>query len=279
MTRTTRAEKDPIRGERFRAICQALFAGRSRSEMGRVLGVSSGAIRNGEQGYPLSAEAIGSLEAHGASMAYLLRGEGSPLVAIPQEPSGTKATEASSPTEAPVVAVDPGDPKWVARAIGANLRHFQKKMFPGWGGQKRFAEFLGLAANDLCVYEYGRIVPNESRQEEIARRLGLTPEQLRTPLPGVVVSPPTAVARSDAAWQVRTEELQRSLARMEGRLEAMQEELIRQREQTERLREANIVLRHLLYGDDSPEARARRERVVECLAPSIADLVGQGNDY
>ena len=173
-----------------------------------------------------------------------------------------------------------GDPKWLARVIGANLRHFRKKMFPGWGGQKQFAKFLGLAANDLCVYEYGRIVPNEARQEEIARRLGLTPEQLRLPLPGVVVPPSSPPgAATDAAWRTRVEEMQRSLARMEGRMEALQEELARQRERADRLQEANHVLRHLLYGDDSPEAKARRERVIEHLAPSIAELVGRRNEF
>jgi len=153
-------------------------------------------------------------------------------------------------------------------------------MFPEWGGQKRFAEFLGLSANDLCAYEYGRMAPNERRQEDIARRLGLSAAQLRSPLPGVAVPPPARGRAADGtAWQPQIDELRRALARQEGRLEALREELARERGRTAALQEANYALRHLLYGDDSPEARARRERVLGRLAPSIADWVRQSGGF
>ena len=181
---------------------------------------------------------------------------------------------------APAMPEGESDPKRLARIIGANLRHYRRKLYPNWGGQKKFAEFLGLAANDLCVYEYGRIVPNESRQEEIARRLNITVEQLRTPIPGVAALPPAPPrTAAEAAWQARMEELRRVIARLEGRLEAMQDELRREHERAEQLREANYTLRHLLYGDDSPEARERRERVISRLAPSIAELVRKREEY
>lgn len=276
MARVVRSEKDEVRGERFRDICRKLFPGRSRADVGAVLGgVSVSTIRNWEKGYPVSLDVLSRLEQLGVSLAYLLRGEG-PVAAQVQAPAPISAAPD------PVAAAghppaDAGDPKRLARIIGANLRHLRKKLFPGWGGQKKFAEYLGLAANDLCVYEYGRIVPNELRQEEMAKRLGLTLNELREPLPGVTVPPPpTAVAGAlEPAEQARRElegEIRQQVARLEGRLDAVQAQVRDQDERILRLQESNYALRLLLYEAMPSENRERREALMERLEQSIRDL-------
>ncbi|MDR1519810.1 MAG: hypothetical protein LBU23_06655 [Planctomycetota bacterium] len=180
----------------------------------------------------------------------------------------------------------PEDPKLQARIIGANLRHLRKLRFPSWGGQKKFAEFLNLTANDLCVYEYGRAVPNELRLSEMAARLGMTAEELRRPLPGVKVPPPSSEApaanltaalssRERGARLEQIEELKRDVARLEGRLEVLLEQNQAKEELIRQLREANYTLRDLLYVDDSSEAGERRGRLLRRLDPSIVDLAGR----
>lgn len=69
--------------------------------------------------------------------------------------------------------------------FGANLKHLRRQRFPGWGGQRRFADFLNLSPNDLSVYENGRAMPNEQRLEEMASRLSMTVDELKKPLAGV----------------------------------------------------------------------------------------------
>ncbi|MDR1534546.1 MAG: helix-turn-helix domain-containing protein [Planctomycetota bacterium] len=182
----------------------------------------------------------------------------------------------------PSLAADAGielmDSKRLARIVGANLRFLRKRRFPGWGGQKKFAEFLGLTPNDLCVYEYARSLPNEQRMEEMARNLGIPVEDLLRPLPGVTV-PKGASSQSDdkafpagAELRERLEELKEELARLQGRCEVIQEQNRNLVKENQGLREANTVLRNLLYFDDSPEARERRERLLSRLTPSMADL-------
>lgn len=177
------------------------------------------------------------------------------------------------------------DPKLLARVIGANLKHLRKQRFPQWGGQKKFADYLGLSQNDLCVYEYGRATPNEHRLAAIAERLEMTVEQLRRPLPGVkVASPAKAVAIAagsglngvpifqDPEVFKQIEDLKHEVARLEGRLEILQEQKQAQEEQIQQLQEANYVLRDLLYTDDMPKSKERRERLLSLLNPSIAEL-------
>lgn len=273
MARTKRSERDVSRGERFRAVCQRLFPGRPRAFVAeRLGGVSGGSIRNWELGQSISPEALTLLERLGVSMDYLLRGEGEQML----PPADMAAVTAPVPSDA-------DDPKYLARVMGANLKHLRKQRFSGWGGQKKFADFLGISANDLCVYEYGRGLPNEQRLAAIALKVELTPEQLRQPLPGVVVPPPPApvdrtgylsgqAAGTDAALRERVDDLKRQVARLEGRLEASQEQIVRQQEQIRKLQEANYALRHLLYVNDSPDSQRRRERLLESLEPTIAEL-------
>ncbi len=176
------------------------------------------------------------------------------------------------------------DPRNTARIVGANIRHLRKQRFPGWGGQRRFAEFLNISPNDLSVYEKGRAVPNEFRLAEMALRLELKPDDLKRPLPGVLVAPDGAVddpplppANGDdpeaADWRDRALELEETVLRLEGRLEAYAEQAKRHEEKIRTLQEANFILRHLLYVDASPEAKARREAVLKKLDPAIGELV------
>lgn len=273
MARTGGAKKNPARGERFRAICRGLFPGQSRASVAQLLGgVSGGTIRNWELGHGVSEDALARLEEMGVSLEYLLDGEGPPMIPRPEgaeTPDGNGADASPSP-----------DPKLQARVVGANLKHLRKQRFPGWGGQKRFAAFLGISANDLCVYEYGRGLPNEQRLDEIAARLELSPDDLRRPLPGVTVArPPQAnhltgpLASAEKAWREKADELRQTVARLEGRLSLLEEQNADLSEQVKDLREANYVLRNLLYVEESTEARQRRDRVLEKLAPSIGELV------
>ncbi len=270
MGRLTRGEKNAGRGERFRDIWRGLFPGQPRAYAGEMLGgVSGGTIRNWELGGAFPETALERLRELGVSLDYLLRGEGSPMI----ENDGEDA--AAEP------ASEAADPRRIARIIGANLKHIRKQRFPGWGGQKKFADFLGLSPNDLCVYEYGRSAPNEHRIGEIAARLGMTLDELRAPLPDVVVAPvPTrpasgegSLAGSEKAWRAKVDELKRSLARLEGRLEAMEEQNAGLNKRIEEMREENFMLRSLLYGDDSPEAKKRRQLLFEHLTPAIVELV------
>ena len=184
-----------------------------------------------------------------------------------------------NPVRAAVVGLEMSDSKSLARVVGANLAFLRKQRFPGWGGQKRFAEFLGLTPNELCIYEYARCVPNEKRLEDIASKLGLAPEDLLRPLKGVLV--PDDVSRLDGGMSTPREkrlerrigELKEMLAKLEGRCEAIEEQNRNLLAENRDLREANIVLGNLLYFDDSPEARARRDRLLERLGPSMAKLV------
>ncbi len=268
MARKKRAEKDEARGRRFREICQTLFPGQPRAYIAGKLGdVSGGSIRNWELGLSISPDAMAILERLGASMDYLLLGEGE----LMSSAAGAHAVPGRA-------GGDPEDQKNVARVIGANLKHLRHQRFAGWGGQKKFADFLGISPNDLCVYEYGRSVPNEERLAMIGQRLELTPEQLRRPLPGVVVQS-RAPSVENAALPVgerllreRLDEMRQQVARLEGRLEAAQEQITALREENSALREANYSLRHVLHVEDLPEARARRERLMERLEPGLAEL-------
>lgn len=274
MARLARGEKDSERGKRFRAIWQGLFPGQPRAYAGEMLGgISGGTIRNWELGGALPVEVLTRLEQLGVSLDYLLRGEGSPMRETAHDSGGTAAATPSAEAAAP-------DPKRLARIIGANLKHLRKQRFPGWGGQKKFADYLGLSANDLCVYEYGRSMPNEHRLEEIAGRLGLAAGDLCRPLPDVTVAAAPAaaaaagpLASSEKAWRDRVDELKRTVARLEGRLEVMEEQNAQLNRKVDELQEANYTLRNLLYVDDTPEARGRRDALLERLGPAIADLV------
>lgn len=176
----------------------------------------------------------------------------------------------------------------LAKIIGANLKFLRKQRFPGWGGQRRFADFLNLSPNDLCVYEYGRSAPNEQRLEEIAARLDLDAGQLRTPLPGVTPDkgkktsadmdedelPDSEISSiSSEEWRQRVEELERQIARLEGRIEVYEKMEERLNSRVNELQEANFILRNLLYVEDTPEARERRDRVLERLGPSMSEMV------
>lgn len=177
------------------------------------------------------------------------------------------------------------DSRQLAKIIGANLKFLRKQRFPGWGGQRRFADFLNLSPNDLCVYEYGRSAPNEQRLEEIAARLELGAEQLRTPLPGVkpdkgkkTFAEADADESSDSGitpeeWRLRVEELERQVARLEGRIEVYEKMEERLNSRVNELQEANFILRNLLYVEDTPEARERRDKVLERLGPSMSEMV------
>ncbi len=177
----------------------------------------------------------------------------------------------------------PGDSKALARVIGANLKHLRKRKFPGWGGQKRFADFLNINPNDLCVYEYGRSAPNEQRLEEFARLLELPVDALRRPLPGVKALPADAAAGpmtvAEQVWRERIDGLKQTVARLEGRLEATEEQNRRLEEQAAKLREANYVLRGLLYSGDSKDAIERRQRVLERLDASMTQLMRNPEEF
>lgn len=182
-----------------------------------------------------------------------------------------------------VVLTPPMESKELARVIGANLKFLRKQKFPGWGGQKRFADFLGINPNDLCVYEYGRSVPNEQRLNDFAGILGLTADALRSPLPGVKVPPAMSLAGPTAAservWRERVDELKQTVARLEGKLEATQAQVAHLEDQASKLREANYVLRSLLYADDTEDATRRRQRVLERLDVSTAQLMRLPDEF
>lgn len=175
------------------------------------------------------------------------------------------------------------DPKMLARVIGANLKYLRKQKFPGWGGQKRFADFLKVNPNDLCVYEYGRSAPNEQRLEDFAKLLDLRPDDLRSPLPGVKVLPAdkggAPMAAVEHVWRDRVDSLKQMVAKLEGKLEVMEDQNQRLEEQVAKLREANFVFRSLLYTDDTDEAEQRRKRVLERLDSSIARLMGHPEEF
>lgn len=270
MAREARSQKDAARGERFRSICRELFPGQSRASIGeRLGGMSGGSVRNWEQGYSIAPDALAELTRLGVSLEFLLEGRGEPMLFRTGPSVG--APELPAPPH-----------KLAARIIGANLKLLRKQRFSGWGGQRRFADFLNITPNDLCVYEYGRSAPSEQRLEEMARRLGMTAEQLQQPLPGVEMPSPAMgemdlgpLAASERIWRERVDDLKQTVARLQGRLEATEEQNARLEEQNARLREANYVLRNLLYVDDTDEARMRRDRVLERLEPSITQLVKQ----
>lgn len=272
MARAGGTMKDLARGERFRAICQGLFPGQPRAAIAEMFGgVSGGTIRNWELGYNLSSDALSRLEDMGVSIVYLLKGEGPPMIPLPDAPDSIPEIGEES---------FPSDPKYLAKVVGANLKYLRKQRFPGWGGQKRFAAFLGISANDLCVYEYGRGLPNEQRLAEMASRLQMTPEDLFRPLPGITVAPPPKadyltgpLASAERAWREKADELRQTAARLEGRLEILESQNTQLYEMVQNLQEANYVLRNLLYVEDSPEASKRREKMLGRLAPSIAELV------
>ncbi|MDR3211647.1 MAG: hypothetical protein LBU79_07010 [Planctomycetota bacterium] len=170
--------------------------------------------------------------------------------------------------------------KNLSEIFSANLTHLRRQLFPGWGGQKRFAEFLGLTPNDISSYKYGRCLPSEERLQDIATRLGMTPEDLCRPLPGVKQTPlPTGKTEDDAAlvaeaaWQEREAELKHAVARLEGMVEVLQGQNEQQNKLLNQLQEANFVLRDLLYVGDAPEAKRRREEILERVSPEIIKLV------
>ncbi len=279
MGRLARGEKDPDRGERFRDVWRALFPGQPRAYAGEMLGgVSGGTIRNWELGGAFPDAALERLQELGVSLDYLLRGEGSPV----REDAGEDVVPGAAASAAAAPVSEAADPRQIARIIGANLKHLRKLRFPGWGGQKKFADFLGISPNDLCVYEYGRSAPNEHRIGEIANRLGMTLDALRVPLPDVVVPPPPspaagegAFASSEKAWRARVDELRHTVARLEGRLEAIEEQNALLNREIGEAREENFMLRSLLYGDDSPGAKKRRETLFEHLKPAIAEMISR----
>lgn len=281
MGRTRRLEVNTARGERFRDACRALFPGQPRVQVGeRLGGVSGGTVRNWEIGQAPSPEALSCLEEFGVSLEWLLEGRGEMMAPAPaakkKAPAGSGAGAAQD--KAAVSPFATMEPKLLARVIGANLKHLRRQRFPRWGGQKRFAEFLGLSANDLCVYEYGRAVPNEYRLAAIAERLDMTPEELCRPLEGVAVpeaaaEPPASPQETVPADGGEVEALRREIARLEGKLEMLAEQNAAQAERIERLQEADYALRHILYLDDSPDARERRGRLMERLDPTIRELV------
>ena len=271
MARRKRSEKDESRGERFCEICERLFPGQPRAYIAEMLGnVSGGSIRNWEMGQSIAPDALLILERMGVSLDYLMRGEGEPMLPVDNIP-------APQPTPA---QPEMEDQRYTARAIGANLKYLRQQRYSGWGGQKKFADFLGINPNDLCVYEYGRSVPNEERLTQIADRLGITAEQLLHPLPGVTVPPAISsdtvvMPAGDKMVRERLDELRRQVARLEGRIEAAQDQIASLRSENQSLRDVNYGLRHLLFSDDSPDGKARREQMLESLEPSIAEQIRQ----
>ncbi|MCC8191011.1 MAG: helix-turn-helix domain-containing protein [Planctomycetes bacterium] len=255
-------DNDPERGRRFMEICDRLFPGVSRAELAEKLGgVSSGTIRNWEIGRGLSRGILARLESLGVSLEYLLHGTGQPLTAPRDDAEPATPPPALSPAE----------------ALAANMRHLRKERFPGWGGQRRFAEFLGISANDLCIYEYGRALPNEQRLEDMAARLGLEPDSLVRLLPGVAPvrsSPPTSAvavmdSRVDDAGQRELETLRREIAVLQAKNEVLQAQVAAQEERIHELREANFALRSAFYLENTPEGAERRRRLLEKLEASL----------
>lgn len=281
MSRAKRIEKDVERGVRFQKIRHALFPGQPRVQVGASLGgVSGGTVRNWELGRTPSPEALSALEGLGISLEYLLHGTGG-MHASPSAESQLEPETAG--TQLAVL-----NPKLLARIIGANLRHLRRERFPHWGGQKKFADYLGISPNDLCVYEYGRAVPNESRLQEMAERLELTPDELCRPLEGVLV-PEEGEERGregederegeESELLDRIEELKREVAHLEGRMELLQEQNEGQERRIRQLQEANFVMRDLIYANDSSEAKERREQIFSRISPAITDLVKHGEAF
>lgn len=264
-------DSNVLRGERFKIVCGILFPGRSRCDIGKELNhVSGTTIRNWEKGYPLPLDAVSRLEEMGASVPFLLRGEGEPLATIPD---GSDHSLAGS---GPNIKVDA---RRLAKVIGANLRHLRAERFPGWGGQKKFAEFLGITPNDLCVFEHGRQVPNRHKLSELSTKLDLGAEGLLNPLPGVKmpvaasprVSPPSV--QTKILSDHRVGELEQALARSEGKNEALAEQIRQQQQQIRELQEINSQLKGIIYSEDAPEAKLWRKRLFEQLNPSISELL------
>lgn len=280
MPRAKRAEKDVDRGDRFQKIRRELFPGQPRVQIGQALGgVSGGTIRNWELGQAPSPEALSILEGMGVSLDYLLYGK-APMLTPPN-------TEQRNEMETAGTELAVTNPKLLAKIIGANLRHIRALRFPNWGGQKKFADYLNISANDLCVYEYGRAVPNESRLNDMAARLGISADELCRPLGGVTVSEADVTdsrrdaqtVREESELLDRIEDLKREVARLEGRVELLQEQNASQEERMQKLQEANYVLRDLLYTDNSPEAKNRREQLFSRISPSISELVRQSEVF
>ena len=172
------------------------------------------------------------------------------------------------------------DSKRRARVIGSNLRFLRKQRFPGWGGQKNFADFLGISPNDLCAYEYGRTSPSEFRLEDIAKRLGIASRTLMAPLPGVTPLPPGEPASApEKDWRDQVDKLRQDMARLEGRNEILREQIAEREGHIQRLQEANYLLRDLLYADSTPEAAARRSKMLERISPSIAELIHKSEEF
>ncbi|MDR1613541.1 MAG: hypothetical protein LBT97_12285 [Planctomycetota bacterium] len=171
-----------------------------------------------------------------------------------------------------------------AEALAANLRHLRRERFRGWGGQRRFAEFLGISPNDLCVYEYGRALPNEQRLEDMAARLGLGPDALLRLLPGVNPSPPLSRAGTglsggqadEAERNVETELLRREMLRLEALNEVLKDRIASQERRIRELEGMNLALRGIVYAEDTPAGAERRRRLLEKLEPLFAGLTEGG---
>ena len=163
--------------------------------------------------------------------------------------------------------------------FAANMRHLRRDRYPGWGGQRRFAEFLGISPNDVSVYEYGRALPNEARLDEIAGKLGFTAGELLNPLPGVDFD--SVPKRGGSAAKALAEEVgagneesaRWEIAKLTAKVELLQEQLAAREERIRELEEANIVLRSAYYLEDTPDAAERRKQLLERLAPTIAGLM------
>lgn len=264
MPRKALMAKDKERGERFVEVCRLLFPGLNRTELAKELGgVSAGTLRNWEAGQGISRTILSRLEGMGISLDYLLHGIGQPLSTLERKVT----PDALSPAE----------------TLAANLRHLRRKRFHGWGGQRRFAEFLGISANDLCVYEYGRAIPNEQRLEDMARRLELAPEALLRLLPDAEPTPPPARAATDfsearmAAMErsEREDKLQREVARLEAMNEVLRHQATAREERIRDLEAANLTLRSVIFMEDTPEGAERRRRLLESFEQSIAELIGK----
>ncbi|MDR2390611.1 MAG: helix-turn-helix domain-containing protein [Planctomycetota bacterium] len=264
----SRAAKDPERGGRFREICGLLFPGLTRTEIARKLGVvSSGAMRNWEAGSGFSSSTLARLEKLGASRDYLLAGAGTPL---------------DGPVEKAPPPVPSPSP---AEALAANLRHLRKERFRGWGGQRRFAEFLGISPNDLCVYEYGRALPNEQRLEDMATRLGFKPNELLRLLPGV--NPSSLLSRAgtdlpggkadEAARNGGVGLLRREMLRLEAMNEVLRDLIASQEKRIRELEGMNLALRGIVYAEETPAGSDQRRKVLERLGLLFAELA-EGHD-
>jgi transcriptional regulator with XRE-family HTH domain len=244
------------------------FLGLNRAGIARKLGVvSPGTVRDWEAGAGFSRETLVRLESLGVSMGYLLGGAGTPL--------GGPVEKVPSPAPLPSPA----------EALAANLRHLRRERFRGWGGQRRFAEFLGISANDLCVYEYGRSLPNEQRLEDMAAKLGLGPNVLLSLLPGVNPSPPFSKAGTDlsdgkaneAARNGEAELLRREMLRLEAMNEVLKDRIASQEKRIRELEGINLALRGIVYAEDTFAGAERRRRLLEKLDPFFAGLPG-GHD-